>query len=245
MVMRPDDLVEFSRQAYSKSKNIHSFASDDIVDTGLDENELSLLEKITVGDGKLLIIGIGGGREAIPLAQKGFEVTGIDFVSDMITLAEENAKKRGVQISGIIQSIDRLELADYSFDVVWFSKAMYSSVPTRERRLEMLKRIRMALKPHGYLICQFLCNCKETFSPKVELMRKTIALFTLGNLRYERGDMLFNHTEFAHSFASEQELMEEFKAGGFEISYVNFPDERITGEAILVQRQKYNLSAAV
>ena len=238
MVMRPDDLVEFSRQEYSKNKNINSFSSDDIVDTGLDNNELALLEKITPGDGRLLVIGMGGGREAIPLAQKGFQVTGIDFVPEMITLAGENAKKKGVQISGIVQSVDRMKLADCFFDVVWFSKAMYSSVPTRKRRLEMLRNIQKSLKLEGSVICQFLCNCKETFSPKVDFLRKACAFLTYGNFWLEKGDMLFNHAEFAHSFASEQELLEEFEAGGFEISYINFPRDKIMGEAILIQRQK-------
>lgn len=238
MIMRPDDLVEFSRRSYSEEKYIKSFASDDVIDTGLDNNELLLLDKTAVGNGRLLLIGIGGGREAISLAQMGFEVTGIDFVPNMITMADVNARKRGVQISGILQSIDRLKLTEHSFDIVWFSKALYSSVPTQERRIDVLKRIRLALKPHGYVICQFFCNCKNVFSPKVEFLRKIFAFFTLGNLWYEKGDLLWNNVEFIHCFMSEQELLYEFKAGGFEISYINFPGDKIMGEAILIHRQK-------
>jgi len=236
MAMRPDDLVEFSRKTYAKTKSIEGWGANDLIESGLDHDESALLEKIPLKDGKLLLLGIGGGREAIYLALMGFEVTGVDYIPEMIEKAKENAKKRGVHVSGLTMEISELDMPDNSFDIAWLSAAMYSCVPTRERRIEMLKRIWKSLKPEGYFICQFHWDKHIGFSRKVEFARKLFALLSMGNLRYEKGDMLWNNVEFIHVFSSEQELQSEFEAGGFEITYINCPKESIRGGALLRKR---------
>ena len=82
VVMRPDDLVEFSRQSYAKPQDVESWAEDALVDSGLTAEELDLLAAVPATTGELLLLGVGGGREAIPLARMGFRVTGVDYVAD-------------------------------------------------------------------------------------------------------------------------------------------------------------------
>ena len=149
MVMRPDDLVEFGRQTYTRPHNVASWGRSDLVERGLRPDETALLEKLPLKEGRLLLLGVGGGREAIPLARMGFDVTGVDFVPGMVELAKENAAQRGVRIEGLVQEISRLDVPASSYDVVWLCAAMYSCVPTRQRRVAMLRRIRQALRPGG------------------------------------------------------------------------------------------------
>jgi len=97
----------------------------------------------------------------------------------------------------------------------------------------MLGRIRKALRPGGYLICQFQWNTGGGFSPRVEFLRKIFALLTLGNLSYEKGDMIWANVEFVHAFFTEGELRSEFEAGDFEIIHIDTPSEIREGGAVL------------
>lgn len=232
MVMRPDDLVEFSRQTYFRHNNINSWSGEDLVNSGLSPDEAALLDKVPLKNGRLLLLGIGGGREAIPLAQAGFKITGVDFVPALVRRACKNSRKMGIEISGLVQEISELDVPPGSYHVVWLSAAMYSCVPTRRRRVRMLKAIAKALRPEGYFVCQFHLDTSAMFSHKKELFKKAFAFMTLGNFWYERGDMLWGDVEFMHSFSSKEDLISEFNDGGFEVNYLYIP-EGIRGGAVL------------
>ena len=94
MVMRPDDMIEFGRQTYAKAKTIDAWNRQDILRMGLNPEEMTLLEKLPLKEGKLLL-GVGGGREAIAFGELGFEVVGVDFIPQMLVKAEHNAAPMG------------------------------------------------------------------------------------------------------------------------------------------------------
>ena len=235
MVMRPDDLIEYSRQTYAGESKVAAWSSPDLVDVGLYANEKELLENLPLKQGQLLLLGVGGGREAIPLAEIGFQVTGVDFIPEMVDQAKQNAYRSGLAIEGLVQEISRLDVTDGAYDVVWLSTAMYSCVPTRKKRIEMLERICNALQPNGFLVCQFHWGANSHYSSKskTEKLRKALAWLTLGNISYEPGDMLWYNIEFIHSFTSLEELRTEFTAAGFEISQLNISNNKIWGGAVL------------
>jgi ubiquinone/menaquinone biosynthesis C-methylase UbiE len=166
----------------------------------------------------------------------GFDVTGVDFVPEMVENAQKNAARQGVRIEGLVQEISRLEIPTANYDVAWLSSGMYSSVPTRKRRVEMLRRIGNALRPQGLLVCQFNWGADGIFTPKVERVRKAFARLLLGNLAYERGDMLKGNREFVHAFSSWQDLDSEFEQGGFEVVYRQLSEEVMRGGAVLKRK---------
>jgi 2-polyprenyl-3-methyl-5-hydroxy-6-metoxy-1,4-benzoquinol methylase len=232
--MRPDDLVEFSRQCYySKKIALDYWSSDEIVAGGLNSLETALLEKVPIKNGQLLLLGVGGGREAIPLARLGFEVTGLDFVPEMVEQAKQNAARNGVHLEGLVQEISQLDLPPDSYDIVWLSNRMYSCVPTRDRRIAMLQRIHKTLRPGGYFICSFHWAKRAVFPLRVELARKIFALLTSGNLWYEPGDILWHNAEFLHAFSSETDLRSEFEEGGFVAIDFLIPESEIEAMASL------------
>jgi hypothetical protein len=63
----------------------------------------------------------------------------------MVERARETAARRGLTIEGLVQEISQLDVPAGCYDVVWLSTAMYSCVPTRAKRVEMLQRIGRAL----------------------------------------------------------------------------------------------------
>jgi SAM-dependent methyltransferase len=238
MVMPSNELVEFSRQHYAKPTSIDDWNSDDVVGGGLNTEEQQLLEHIPLRTGQLLLLGLGGGREAIPFAQMGFNVIGVDFIPSMVERAIANAARSNVQIKGIVQDIAALDVPTEAYDVVWLSAAMYSCVPTCARRVEMLRRVKRTLKPGGYFACQFQWNPRQQFSPKGAFLRRIIAWLTFGNRSYERGDMLWGNVEFIHAFSSESDLQAEFAAAGFHVVWLNIPaDANMRGEALLQKRE--------
>lgn len=200
---------------------------------GLYPDEMALLEKVPLKQGRVLLLCVGDGREAISLVRMGFEVTGVDFVPEIVEKAKNNAVRCGLRFEGLVQEISKLEVPAGSYDLVWLSVAMYSCVPTRRRRVKMLKRIRRALRPEGHFLCQFHFDTRAGFSRRGELIRRTFAFFTLGNLWYEKGDMLWNDLEFLHAFSSEEELRSEFEEGGFRVVHIHTPERGMRGGAVL------------
>lgn len=237
MVMTSEELVEFSRQHYTKLTSIGLWNSDDVVAEGLYPRELQLLERIPSRSGQLLLLGVGGGREAIAFARMGFDITGIDFIPEMVKGTLANAARYNIQVKGLIQDIATLDVPAETYDVVWLSAAMYSCLPSSVRRVQMLRRLHRALKPKGYFACEFQWDTSRRFSSKSTLLRLIIAWITLGNRSYEHGDMLLNNVEFIHAFSSENDLRTEFAAGGFDVVWLNIPTDSLgRGEALLQKR---------
>jgi SAM-dependent methyltransferase len=234
MVMRPRDLVDFTRNAYSSPESVAGWAERGLVDAGLSADEAALLEKLPRRGGELLLLGLGGGREAVPLASLGFDVTGVDFVPELAARAEENLRNRGLPIRVLVQDMSRLELPESRFETAWLtSGGCYSSIPTRRRRLDALARIRRSLKPGGHFVCQFLVSAEPEFRGGAESLRRAFAWLTFGNLTYEPGDRLLAGLEFAHYFRDEREIRAEFEAGGFRVLHLSLPQAGSVAGAVL------------
>ena len=148
----------------------------------------------------------------------------------------KNRRKNENRIEGRVLKISSVTVPPDSYEVVRLSAATYSSIPTRQRRTAMLKRIATTLKSGGYFICQFHWDTPQTFSPKVERARKVFAFLIRGNLRYEAGDMLWANQEFIHAFSKEADLRSEFRDGGFETLFINFDEDGMRGGAVLQLR---------
>ncbi len=235
MVMKPDDLVEFTRQNYARSHEVDNWCDEEFVKTGLFPEEQEFLDRLPSHTGKLLLLGIGGGREAIPFARKGFQVTGVDYVPEMVACSIDNAREAGVEIHGVVQDIANLEVSEESFDVVWFSNSMYSGVPMRSRRVAMLERIYRCTLPGGHLVVQFGFREPVPYSHGTDSFRRFVACITRGYTQLETGDILKHQIEFSHNFADDQEVKAEIEQAGFILVYVSVYPGILKG-AILAQK---------
>lgn len=154
-VMKPDNQIEFSRQNYSMPNEVKTWSDKQWIESGLTHEEDLLVKKLPIEKGNLLILGTGGGREAIFFAQKGINVTVVDFIPEMIEETRKNAKAYGVKINVIHQEISELKTPDNHYDFIWASMGLYSSVSTKKRRVKMLKDLYRTLKPGGHIFCMF------------------------------------------------------------------------------------------
>ncbi|MBE0585785.1 MAG: class I SAM-dependent methyltransferase [Desulfofustis sp.] len=236
MVMRPDDLIEFGRMSYIRQDTISRWSDPSFLQDGLNSFEQYLLERCPIRSGKLLLLGVGGGREAIALAQRSYRVTGVDFVAGMVDQAKNNAARLGYSVDGLVQEITALDIPAASFDMCWLSSYMYSSIPTRYRRVAMLRLIARGLRDDGIFICQFHWNPRLLLSARSTRLHHLVAALTRGYRQFEPGDRLWAHQEFLHVFLDESSLREEFIAGGFNIIQMVTNENDVMGGAVLQKR---------
>lgn len=180
-----------------------------------------------------MLLGLGGGREAIFFAKSGFRVTGVDFVKEMVDRSMAYARKNDLAIQGAVQEISRLDFPPGSFEVVWFSCSIYSSIPGRKKRIEMLARAGKLLAPEGRVACLFYWNPSIRQGNMKRAVGKLISWLTLGNFSYEKGDLLKNNQEFLHAFSNQDDLRSEFSEAGFEVLRFVFPDASHNAGALL------------
>ena len=87
------------------------------------------------------------GRNAIYLANEGFDVTAVDLSIEGINWAKERALAKGVEIEFICDSIFNLEVQN-EFDFVYDSGCLHHIPP--HRRVNYVDLIKNALKSGGY-----------------------------------------------------------------------------------------------
>jgi 16S rRNA G1207 methylase RsmC len=71
--------------------------------------------------GTALDVGMGQGRNAIWLAQQGWDVTGFDPAEKAVALANETAKKLGVAIKTEVKSIENFNFGENRWDLILLS----------------------------------------------------------------------------------------------------------------------------
>jgi SAM-dependent methyltransferase len=93
-----------------------------------------------------LVLAMGDGRNAIELAERGYDVTGLDISKVGIEKAEAAAAAAGVEIRAVRADMFKTDLGDGIWDLVtniYFNPAV-----------KILDRIKRAVRPGGFLIIE-------------------------------------------------------------------------------------------
>lgn len=108
-----------------------------------------LVEQVTdLSPGRALDLACGEGRNAIWLAEQGWETTGIDFSSVALEKARAFANRRGVAVSWVEADLSIWQPEDATFDLV---VAAYVQLPGSQRK-ELHRRAFEAVGIHGRLL---------------------------------------------------------------------------------------------
>jgi SAM-dependent methyltransferase len=90
----------------------------------------------TLKPGRALDVGMGQGRNAIYLAQHGWEVTGFDLSDAGVNLAREQTAKLGVKLNASVADAHIYDYGDAQWDLIVFCYVPLSGLAERlERRL--------------------------------------------------------------------------------------------------------------
>ncbi len=95
--------------------------------------------------GCALDVAMGQGRNALWLAQQGWDVTGFDIADKAIAIAQENASKLGVKIHTEIKTVEEFDFGESRWDLILLSYAGGG---------QLVNQVERALKPGGILVVE-------------------------------------------------------------------------------------------
>jgi len=199
---------------YESQATYYAQAGGEDIDPAL---RLRIRNQLPTG-GTVLVVGSGAGRESFALAEDGFRVVGIEFSPAMVRSSAMEATRRELDVV-FLQADVREHVAEAaSLDGVLFTYDVYSFLPGRRGRVELLRRVRSWLRPGGavFLSARRLLS----FYDRLILSLQWLALQRSGDAEW--GD---SHTRwipddgrlrrsFVHVFSPEQ-LRRESAAAGF------------------------------
>jgi len=136
-------------------------------DAGRVANQLTkAVEEGKVKPGKALVLGCGTGTNAVFLARKGFEVTGLEVAPTALTIAEAKARKAGVKVRWIVADAadpPHMEPFDFIFD-----RGCYHHVRWVNRE-GFVSAVRRLTRPGGqFLLLSFRATSDRQGKPRVK-----------------------------------------------------------------------------
>lgn len=152
---------------------------------------------------RVIDLGCGAGNYAIYLAERGFEVTAVDFSPTAIRIARENAGRKGMKcdflVADVIEELDRVRQTwDFAYD--W--GLLHHIFP--EQRPKYVENVRRILNPKGRYLSVCFSEKDVGFAGSLAPASIMSALGGPGKYRKTRlGTVLY--------FSSEDELRELFE----------------------------------
>jgi tellurite methyltransferase len=130
----------------------------------------------------VLDMGMGEGRNAVFLAQKGYKVTGVDISSVAVKKANLLAQEFGVKIKGVVASLEQYKILPNSYDAI----ICFYYV---DRNL--IEKMKTWLRPGGILIYEAFTIREKNKAPNDEPVayflkdQELLHLFDYRVLKYE------------------------------------------------------------
>jgi SAM-dependent methyltransferase len=123
------------------------YAGDDLV-WSAEPNRFLVAEVETLPAGRALDVACGEGRNAVWLAERGWDVTGVDFSQVGLDKARRLADARGVSVHWEVADVTEYAPAPESFDLVI---VMYLHLPAGSRRVAF-RHAAAGVAPGGTLL---------------------------------------------------------------------------------------------
>ena len=216
ILLNPEELEQQVKRYYTTAGGFEDESRPELLEEGFSQEESHFVTTYLNGKETCLVFGSGGGRESLALARLEFRVTGLDSSPPLVEKAKERA--RALSLPCDFQVRDMLEgpRASEKYDVLFLSQNMYSTIPTRTRRIHFLRNARMFLNDAGFFYLEFLGENGPRKNRWKFRLKKWLALLCHGNTDLEEGDALWIPGHYFHLF-TESELRSEVEASGFDL----------------------------
>ncbi len=113
-----------------------------------DEGAVAGLAELA-GDGPLLEFGVGTGRLAVPLAERGHEVVGVDISEDMLA---QLTRKSGA-VTTVVGDMTTVRL-DREFALAYIAFNSIFALPTQEDQVRLFRNAAAHLRPGGRFVLE-------------------------------------------------------------------------------------------
>ena len=157
---------------------------------------------------KILELGSGTGRIAIPLAKAGFQVTGLEYESDMIAVMKQKDYPR--DRLKVVQADARSFSLEERFDVILLSCNFMNHFPDAADADAVLSRCRKHLEPGG-------CVMIDCSAPDTEYMVETNGKEEILTFATENGseikDFFLPRYDLLNQVENDSIRLEEWKDG--------------------------------
>ncbi|PAY20096.1 hypothetical protein CKO51_07525 [Rhodopirellula sp. SM50] len=168
---------------------------------------------------RLLDAFCGQGREAKWFADAGYQVTAIDRLDWMIDRAKRYAVEAGFSADFIAEDFDTFDPPE-TFEVVYTSCWMYSTVQGVDRRREFLKQCDRLCSEDGLAVVSYV---NQRASSKAGAwvrfcIAKSVAWLTAGNVRTEFGERIYTGLFWHH--LSDATARREVDVAGWQIAEI-------------------------
>lgn len=131
-------------------------------------SELVEFFRIYEPKGTLIDLGCGQGRDCLPLARIGYQVTGIDSSQVGIDQMLKRSDLEDLNITGIVGDIYAFD-SFHEFDIVLLDSMFHFEKGDLKMETDLIGKIANRIKP-GSLIC----FCIQDTGRKVEILKDTI-----------------------------------------------------------------------
>ena len=164
----------------------------------------------------ILELGCGTGRAAIPLAEAGFEVYGVDLSERMLAVCRDKIEERrlGERIQLIHANMASFDLPRKDFTLAYIALRSFMHLLTQEEQLACLQQVSKHLRPGGYCIVTMIAPDLERLAQKPARDFGVPRQFDLPNgHRVARMDRLVQH-DIVQQIRQFELKFEEFDPGG-------------------------------
>lgn len=204
LFLTPEALIQLNQWYFKK----YSQGWIELASEGLFDHEKELLKQFAIKPSQALCLGAGGGREVFGLVDLGFEVVGIEQVPELVHAAKSYAAKNNLKATFYCQDMSQIKFTNASFDAVFLLNNVYSYIPSKKLRMQLLDKLYQTLKPGGCAILSFDARPPEVWEIKRGSIFSCIA-WLLGNPEYEVGNRVSDSGVFTHHFNSPEVIKQE------------------------------------
>ncbi|MDN5212226.1 methyltransferase domain-containing protein [Fulvivirgaceae bacterium BMA12] len=152
--------------------------------------------------GQLLDMGCGQGRDAIPLARLGYNVTGVDHSKVGIAQMKKTAQAENLSLKGMV--VDIYQYDHFSeFDFILLDSMFHFTRVDKKKETDLVKRILLGSRKDAVIVF-----CLQHTGNKVSILNKTID--AVGNQkRIFETDLAYNYqdTQSGHSSTTNYKMI--------------------------------------
>jgi ubiquinone/menaquinone biosynthesis C-methylase UbiE len=163
---------------------------------------------------RILDLACGGGRHAVYMSRKGFEITGVDISEMGLKMTRKKLREQDLTVDLVRSVMSALPFVGSSFNAIVCTRAIHHQAMHGIQ--ETLFEIRRVLKKDGGILIDFLSKGTHSYGKGVEIEKETF-IETEGP---EKGVI--------HHYTDREELQRLFE--GFQILSIDLRETRVEGK---------------